>query len=372
MGKKTWLLHALITLSLALIFVGCSSTGGLITSFEDLTTETKKEGAFKLPQYRVISVPGILPFADVGSLQFYMPGRKPSTSIGLSADSSSYVLQSVVNDSCDLQEFIGIRNNLMLLREKAESYVENKINHTKLKSLLLSDKIDPADKGNHKVLATNAASKIDTVKSELDSLYKEVVNSIDKTGIIVYRWSYNSSMEGSFSLGNMLGRKNEKYNGFALLSGLRIATLIVGKDLVDKWKPHLNIKSKYANRFELTTFVMQAKYISYVTEYDLLGMATAKLKASDLPKEMKKLNMIEIEAALSKAANLSNMGFLGDMKRTRKKIDWTDQLNKEYLDSLNEEGWQTFYSVVSDLTDLIDLIELPSNNQKEKLPKVVY
>ncbi|MCG8345201.1 MAG: hypothetical protein MI685_08610 [Chlorobiales bacterium] len=122
-------------LSLVFVVAGCSSTSGLITSLEDLTTESRKEGMFKLPQYRVISVPGILPFADAGSLQFYMPRRKPSTSIGLSDSYSSYVLESVIDGECNQNKFLTIRDNLMRLREKAENFVESKINLTKIISL---------------------------------------------------------------------------------------------------------------------------------------------------------------------------------------------------------------------------------------------
>lgn len=356
MSKKKKLFQVLM---LSLVFAGCSSNGGLITSFEDLTTESRKEGVFKLPQYRVISVPGILPFADAGSLQFYMPRRKPSTSIGLSdSDSSSYVLESVIECECDKETFLNIRNKLVLLRAKAEAYVESKIDYTKKYSLLHSGKIEESRKEDFKSLVANAKTELGEVKSTLDSLYQDVVGSIDKNGILIYRWSYNSSKEGSLNFGNVTGRKNEKYNGFALLSGLRTATLFVGKDLIDEWE-HLNMQSKYANRFELTTYVMQAKYISYVTEYDLLGMIEAKLKASDLSKKMKKLNMIEIEAALSKVANLSNMGFLGNTERKRKLVDWSNPLQNNELDSL--KGWQTFYSVASDLTDLMELLSKKKN-----------
>ncbi|MCG8345200.1 MAG: hypothetical protein MI685_08605 [Chlorobiales bacterium] len=188
----------------------------------------------------------------------------------------------------------------------------------------------------------------------MDSLYYNVLSSINENGILIYSWSYNSSEEGSFNLGNVMGRKNEKYNGFALLCGLRAATLFVGKDLIDDWEK-LNLQSRYKNRFELTTYVMQAKYISYVTEYDLLGMVEAKLNASELSEKMKNLNSIEIKAALSKVSNLSNMGYLANMKRNnRKTVDWSNQLHNDEVNGLN--GWQTFYSVESDLTDIIEML----------------
>lgn len=53
------------------VLSGCASTsGGIITSLEDLSTESVREGWFKVPQYRVASIPGWLPFSDVGALYF--------------------------------------------------------------------------------------------------------------------------------------------------------------------------------------------------------------------------------------------------------------------------------------------------------------
>lgn len=122
-----------LVVSLGLVLGGCSSTGGMITSLEDLTTESSKEGWSKVPQYRVISVPGILPFADAGSLQFYKPKRKPSSAIGLS-NGDSYIMQSVIDSECDEVCLSTIRDNLLLLRGKAEALVEARVNLTSIAS----------------------------------------------------------------------------------------------------------------------------------------------------------------------------------------------------------------------------------------------
>lgn len=365
---------------------GCASTGGLVTSLEDLTTESSKEGWVKVPQYRVLSVPGILPFADAGSLQFYKPKRKPSSAVGLS-NGNSYIMQSVIKPECCVACLIKIRDGLLDLRAKAEAFVEAKINLTKIAASPAPDESAktkialpppngpetvkgalPLSSGAETTKADSYAAakgKFDKAREALDTTHQNVVKSINLNGILIYRWDSTSERKGSLGLGDIFGTsgsKNESYSGFALVSGLRTATLFVGSDIVKAWKD-LNTKSIYSNRFEVTTHVMQAKYILYISEYDLQGVINAKLKASyaqlsNLPEAIKDLDRIEIEAALSKVANLSNMGVIGKSVRTKRDVDWTKPAGISDFSSL--DGWQTFFSVETDLTDLLDMLSKKS------------
>ena len=58
---KTYLSNLTIFILSVIILQGCGSNGGLITSLEDLTTESSKEGFAKVPRYRVVSIPGLHP-----------------------------------------------------------------------------------------------------------------------------------------------------------------------------------------------------------------------------------------------------------------------------------------------------------------------
>lgn len=358
--------HAILNVVLAcLIFIlgGCASKSGLITSLEDLTTESIKEGSFKIPQYRVLSIPGLLPFPEPGSLQFFKPQRRPASAIGLSNSSDSYVIQSIIESECDEDCLSKIRDNLLLVRGKAEALVEARIKLTKLASTPPSEGSAASIIDTYKNNLTEADSNYSKIRQELDSEHQKTLGSINKNGILIYRWNSNSNKNGSLGLGDIFGasgNKNETYSGFALVSGLRTASLYVGRDIVEFWKNRLDIQSYYSNRFELTTYVMQAKHIIYIAEYDLQSMVSAKLKASyaqlsNLSETIKGLDRIEIDAALSKVSNLSNMGIVGNIKRTTRIVDWKKPLG--ILDLKDLDGWQTFYSVESDLTDLIKMLK---------------
>jgi predicted small lipoprotein YifL len=365
----------LFTISFLLLSVftleGCGSKGGLITSLEDLTTESSKEGFVKVPQYRVVSIPGLLPFVEAGSLHFYKARRKPSSAIGLSAD-KSYVLESVIESECDSECLAVIRDKLLELRSKAEAVIEARI---KLTGVIASAPKDKTQTDLHTAYQQEkqaAQTEYTKIRGELDLLHKEVVTSMNHDGLLVFRWNTSTEQSGSSGLGSLFGvsgNNAESYSGFALVSGIRIATLYPGEDLADAW-PALNRSTRYSNRFELTTHVMQAQHIIYIAESDLQRSINARLSASyeqlaDLPDTLKALDQIEIEATLSKVSNLSNMGVIGNSRRSTRDVDWTKPAGLGNISAL--DGWQTFFAVKSDLTDLMDLL---TENPGDKEPRI--
>lgn len=364
---KTYLFTPMFLLLSVFILKGCGSTGGLITSLEDLTTESSKEGFAKVPQYRVVSIPGLLPFVEGGSLHFYKARRKPSSAIGLSAN-DSYVMESVIESDCDSKCLSEIRDKLLQLRSKAEAVIEARIKLTEVIATAPEDKSQTNLYTAYKQEKLSAQTNYSKIRGELDKLHQDAVRSMNHEGLLVFRWSTNSEQSGSTGFGSLFGASGsneESYSGFTLVSGLRLATLYIGKDLADAW-PSLDTSTRYGNRLELTTHLMQARHIIYTAEYDLQRSINAKLSASyeqlaDLPETIKALDQIEIEATLSKISNLSNMGVIGNTKRSTRAVDWTSPAGTKNL--VNLDGWQTFFAVKSDLKDLVDLI---TEKSKEK------
>lgn len=348
--------------SIAMISAGCFATDGVITSLEDMTTESNKIGLIKVPQYRVVSVPGNLPFVDASSIQFYKANRKPSAAIGLSKG-NSYILESKVESKCNVACLNIIKQGLVILKDKAENLVEAKLNLTKAQYYNKDEQV--------------LLSEYKTAKESFQSYHEEVLNKINDSGVIIYRWNAKKSNNSSLKLSTLFGfgqKEDKTYSGFALISGLRTATLYVGKDLLDA-RCDLIEWSRYRNRYELTTYVAQANHIIYVTEYDLQKVVDTKLKASyqqlaNLPKTLKEIDKIEIDNVLSKAQNLSNTGIISGVKRDYKPVNWGANLTdladggvaQNELDKLNE--WHTFYAVQSDLSDTMKMIGKDKFNHK--------
>lgn len=341
---------------LILILAACASSGGLIASFEDLSTESQKEGFVKVPQYRVMSVPGLLPFASVGNLYFYKARRQPASAVGISP-ACSYVAVSEVPASCDLACMTKIRDRLADLQSKAVKVIEARISLTNARA---QKRDTAADEQSY-----------EAARTDFDTSQVQIKKSLTTSGVIIYRWTTDDKASGNLGLGTIFGgsyTSDRRYSGFALISGLRTTTLFVGPDIAQRW-PLLNKKSRYHNRFELTTSIMQAKHIMYVAEVDLESLLDTTLTASyaqleDLPETVKQLDKIEAKAVAAKLSSLGNMGVISAINRKVIPVAWdgTDfeaQLSRE-PDSI--DGWHTFYSVQSDFTDLVDLAtsETPS------------
>ncbi len=358
-----------IVLSLVFSLYGCTATKpGLITTLEDLNTESQKEGLIKVPQYRVISVPGQLPFTDVGGLYFYKTKRKPSSAIGLSPD-TSFIAENIIESTCGKDCLIAIRDNLINVRKAALNLLDDKIKLTNaMYGQAPPENASAAEIAKYNAEITSAKDKYEITRAGFDALQDQVAKAVKDTGVFIYRWSASSNIEGSADLGSILSaskHKQEIYNGFALLSSLRTATLFVGPDLLEAW-PKLDKTSNYSNRFELTTYVMQSRYALYMSEYDLQSIFQAKLDASyqqlsNVPETLRNLDRIELGVILAKLSNLSNMGFSGEVQRDITPIRWNQQGLEEIL---KLSHWQTVFTVKSDLGDIIEMLKPKDNSEK--------
>lgn len=358
MNKPSTTFYRAIALATTLIVGGCESSEGLITSLEDVSTEAKKEGWKKVPQYRVVSVPGLLPFADVGGLSFYKPKRKPASVVGLSANGHSYVSITEIKSDCDASCLTGIRDSLVELNTQVVNLVEAKLEVRRLTAL---ETVESATQEDVKA----ARSNYQALKSRFDSSAEAVSKKLTQEGVMVYRWTTSSKSDGSFKLGNLFGasrNKEEKYGGFALVSNLRMATLFVAPDLLCAW-PALDKETRFENRFQLTTHVMQARHILYSAEAELTALMKIKLDGSyeefrNISKTLREIDQVEIGAAIARAQSVSNMGMIGGASRTTVPVDWGMIANG---DIEKVDGWHTFYAVESYLGDLLVMIRPPSS-----------
>ncbi|WP_133297411.1 hypothetical protein [Motiliproteus coralliicola] len=351
----------LVMLCLITLIIGaCSGSGSQIASFEDLTTEASKEGFTKLPQYRVISIPGLLPFLQVGGVHFYKPQRKPSSAIGLSFGEKSYTVQTTIEptrltadgseNGCDAGCLVEIRNKILAVKETAARLIEERVNLTRLAT-------DPGSSG----AVPSSRSSYQQLRQKLDQKHRDAVAAIQHRGVMVFRWNTNTRQQGSLGLGGLFGASgssDETQSGFGLLSGLRTTTVYLGNDILATWGG-LNGDSKFTNRLELTSYTLQARHILYMSENDLSRSLGAKLEASydqltNLDETLKTLDKIEINAALAKVSNLANIGVIGGAKSEKIPIDWQKLANGD--DLTGQHDWQTIYAVKSDLSEILKMM----------------
>jgi hypothetical protein len=337
-----------------LVLGGCASKGGQVASFEDLTTEAQKEGLVKVPQYRVISISGSLPFDSVGTVDFYKPQRKPSTAISLSREGTSKIIESTIEASCDQACLQNVRDKILAVKRAAARLIEARVRLTKLES---------SNPATDAAVLTAAGQHYDKARTALDDKHDLAVREIKDHGVIIFRWNVSTQKSGSVGLGALFGAsgdRDETLSGFGLLSGIKASTLVLSTDFHDEWGS-LDLKSKYANRFEVTTKTMHARHIMYMSEQDLSMSLGAHLEASyaqlaNIGETIKELDKIELKAAFSQASNFANVGVIGGTTRKTINVDWT---KPDILDDQSRlDDWQAIYAVKSDIKDLLDLSAL--------------
>jgi len=341
-----------------LLLGACASNGGMVSSLEDISTESQKEGIFEARQYRIASIPGWLNIPEVGELYFYKPQRKPTSAIGISASGKSYVLSSEFDgtgkpEDCDLETLIGIRDKIANTLQLGKALISQRIRVAKLKN---TKEVAVAD--------LLAAEKIeDDAESRFDKEYSPLLSAIKKSGVFIYRWSTANSMGGSLgidALAAIEGKKEDHQNGFAIVCGLRLQTLYIGRDILNQW-PNLNRESSFDNNFMLITGMMQAKHIVYSSMLDLEAYINANFKASAaelqaLPATLREATEIKIEATLASVANLSNSGIMGGVKRNILPAPWETSPSKV----TQSDERLTFYAVASELREVRRMLNTPT------------
>lgn len=352
---------------------------GMVSSLEDLTSEYQREGMFEAKQYRVLSVPGWLPFKDVGKVYFYKPKRNPSSAVGLDLGGVKVsVLDQTIDGDCDFDCLKSIQSKITeldnaskaLIRASADELVKNAkalsdAQKTKVSDANKTSKVNtPASStegdsgsGDTSQQADEATSQ-KTDKSQslspdkaFEATYISLQEALAKKGVFIYRWATGSDKAAGVGLGKLLGlggNKSEKNQGYALVSGLKIRSLIVDKDFK---VPETN------NNVVVTTYLMQGKHIIYSTLTDYSAYASAYLKASaaqlgDLEKTLKSLDTVEVEGRFAKLANLSNTGAMSGMTMKEEVVTTNSGKNSQ-----STEHWQTFYAVVTDLKDVMKALQ---------------
>jgi len=356
MWSKSFFVLLSSLLLMSLLVGGCGGGPSLISSIEDLNAEKKMEG-WRAFQCRSASVPGLLPFSDVGVVYFDKLFRSPSTAIGLS-QGDSFILTATIDfngTDADLKE---LRGKLIDLNLSAVKVVSDKMYFN---SLRYSKAEKNEEKQSQQEQIKEALEAYKTSRNDFEAKHKLVVDKLDKKGIFIYRWTTTSGVLSDFKFSDILTAnfsRREQYSGFAIVGGLRLSTLYIGQDLASKWKKQKNwvLSTFNADDFKVTTHLMQAKNILYVSEYELEANLKNKVKASykqweDIPEAIKALDTIEFEAIASMVSNLSNIGFLGDAQYEPRPVNW-EPTEKTIAYS---NGWQSFFSVQTQLDELVKI-----------------
>lgn len=357
----------------------------VIRSYEDMTTDyerTKQLWIISDPfvQYKMLSISGQLVMPEVGFVYYLKPRHGAQAAVGMSNDTTFYVTFTiddthVTSDVLEIVRSKVVDAHLLavkaMLKKAAVLKAEGELADcaTQLKSARAKDSdligrfYDAAEDKFNKV-----SREYDSTRIEFDMKYAELIGSIKEPGIFVYRWATESKVRGKTVWGPLFeaaGASEARYNGFAILGGLRVSKLYVGRDFQSTWS-YLMTKGVFKSRVGTPTHILQTKRLLYVSDMDIQTEITAKLKASaqqlaNASETLKKLDSVEMEYYSKKIQNLSNVAEFGPMEKKVSEVFWSggkpDDLKKiqDCLDGT--EGWQPVYTVYTELRSLTKLFD---------------
>ncbi len=373
MGHK---IQFLLISFMLLMLAGCGEDKKITKSFNDLLYESEKIDKHVLDHHGVLSIAGLLPIAETGTLYHYPAGQKPATAIGLSRR-KSFRLEGTVELDPDvtIAELCKIRDGLEEIGRLTENAIELLIK--KAKTQYDYDNSDPnsnkpeikLSKGERDKLKIDLElEKIQIAK--IDARLKKVIKDVEeirrKKGVMIVNWNVGSSGEGGIVaklFAQVRGKKSHEFGGFTVLGGIRISCLFLGSDFKDFY---LNLKEEEQNLFKtvgVVTYTLQANNVIYGNQLKESRTLAGYLELNkELIKDPKLIwkgpDSIKLDFYFQQISQLNNSGTLGSINWEKENVDFLFGEEFEHDDQkgiednederfVRSDGWLTIHAILT-------------------------
>jgi len=365
-------------LGAALLLGGCQPAS-TITTLHGMTTESNALGPkfsrlFWGTQWESVSLLGLLPARQPGALFCYNPRHGPNAAIGVS-EGDSYILTRTMGADVTLEEVVALRDALLQAQDSALNATRARLEalRTTLTAQGAAEATtdDPADTKSQteesatpstqdSALAEQAAQGARKADRQLDQAERDVRTALRKSGLIVVRWSMARESEHSASGGgaaSLSGGSGAARSGLAVLGGIRVSRLYVGKDILQHWSGVRNIGA-FTHWPQVTTLLIQARHVAFLSDVSMERVFRAELEinaqsAALAATDWKALANLELAAYRARVENLGGMGLLGNGGAvTLAPPPWADQRA-----GTTPEDWHTLYQVITPLKALREMWE---------------
>ncbi|MFT7464979.1 MAG: hypothetical protein ACI9EF_003339 [Pseudohongiellaceae bacterium] len=391
---------------LAMSLAGCASNGHreLITSFDDLTSASEREGVSDVTQNRIVSMAGSLPQAITGAVYRYKSARAASTAFGLTPGTTYLQVKTIPAPKDAADTMRNVASKLRAVQMGASQVAQDTI----AERTLSRPRGDGEDSVSSSSLQSAMKAKNDS-RRKFDLAVTDARDVINKSGLMVVRWDVRAEDSRGFAsqLFSVEGESSSVISGFAIFAGLRETTLNAGRDLDDlldslhleyRLQPHWTwrVWDWYCpdRHTRITTRTVQARQIAFVQDSDSRSKLGVRLDAeieelTGVARDLAELGRIEVDLMFERAASLSNEAFLANAEWSTHRVNYGDGQGCEegghpqdgevgkptaahtircLMKSLNNDtdpdrndsdggGWQTLYAVDSDLGSLVDLFD---------------
>ena len=360
-----------------------SSKGAFRSAFDDITSDAKYIHGSLMDYESVLSLNGMMPLQLPG-MYFEDPigevrsgNASPSLMTGISPKMSFRVVQTFdpvylcenksgnTDQKCsevDAKEIAArIRNAYLRVRPLTVQLVALRIKHALAESL----RMHPENKKAAKIVADALDLKITdgkvapddldqkirkldgyikTAKGKLDAA-NETLNTLSgASNVIVTRWTKGKKSGGSLGIGSFAGAGGSSQateSGILILAGIRTISLHAGEDFVDMLKDSDDsnglLKKDYFSKIGIVTYVLQAKALCSISEFDAERALQIHLNLSRKTFKdalaIAKIS-VDIDAYIASATNLFSSSSVSSPKTVFQPYCFTPEAHRKMITGL--------------------------------------
>lgn len=355
-----WLFFAVAAVALS----GCAERY-MVTSFQDITSESKRQGWFYGRQYSSISIPGFISAYEPGLLYSYNPARGPLTATGIAVNHESYIVSKTIpavqsDDTAGLTVAGQVKLKLDAIKTQTLKVVRLRMEELKSR---LNDTVPDDETKPFVVDDTITRTDYNDALEALETLEEDLAAMVSENGIMIFRWAYGSEKSAQAKVSEAASTSAssaEAGAGYAIINGLRVSTLYMGSDLLSQWN-HADDIGFWRNWLQIVTQVAQAREIAYSTELNLEKTFQADLElsydtAQKIAKNWKKELTLIMKMFSARFEQTANTGVLGKARITWQKVKWhTPPNGVSFVASplpRHQQNWITFYQTSTSLKAL--------------------
>jgi hypothetical protein len=387
-------------LGAALLLAACQPAS-TISTLHGVTTESNALGPkfstlFWGTQWESVSLLGLLPAREPGSLHCYNPRRGPNSAIGMAKDESFYLTRTVGQD-VTLEEVLALRDALLQAQDSALDATRARLEALRMAlaarnapgaaeaqtppqattapaTPATGQAATPATgqaatpaagqepREQAAPLAGQAAQAAREAESRFGEAERNVRAALKTPGLLVVRWSVAQESEYDASAGeraSLSGGAGSGRSGLAVIGGVRVSRLYLGSDVHSHWADVRNIGTVTAWP-QVTTLLIQARHVAFLSDVSSEDFfrATLEVDAQTVARaaaDWKALASLELAAYRARVANLGGMGLLGaGGTQARTPVTWEPSAPSQDppCPEATADQWHTIYQVTAPLKAL--------------------
>lgn len=371
------LLVVWIAVMVLIAATGCQPVASrpISTSLQDLLVESTPIKGPILEHHEVFSIAGLLPMPDVGVFYHYPVHQRfpfwgrtipPSAAIGINR-SKSCRLTGTIGETVSCSDVDAIVDKIVDVQTKARVAAQLIVKKAVIEASLakidrrLEAKPEDAALRTRKSTIESQASDMQTKINDAEAAVDRATDALrtvltSKTGVVVAEWTVKRQKQGNVQAGGLAtlsGSRDEERSGFVVLGGVRIQHLYLGDDIKDLFLNLQEEDRRAVTAAGLTTYLLQAKCLRYVNDFDLQSIIRAEFEFSReelgaIDDLLEKLDKIRIAALVAAVSQLHNQGSLGGMKWACDEVKLGRDLHDRFAgDAGGVDGWMTVQAMVT-------------------------